>query len=652
MKKVLLALAAAVVSVSSAFAATVGDTYTKVASSADLTVGDEYIICYETNAMGGKNSSKSFYDNVADGVTINGDVAKIENASVMSFTIVEGTAAGTYAFKLEDGKFISCTNIANGNTDSAATLGETSNMNITLSSGVATIIFTKNSNNNSNKFQYNTSSPRFTNYKTGTQKNCTLYKKDSGGYTVLAPSIACVDNVVTITNNEEGASVYYTIDGTEPDANSTLYTAPFAITETCTVKAVAIKDGESSITTTYNATFVAPAEVEPFTSSIAAVDDVITAARGTEITFTSLHAAKIEAVIAIEGQDGATESVESDKFVYTVSGAASIMLTSYNVDGTEAHSALYEIALEAAPLCGELVFNPASGSAVIAGSEVTITCENAATITYIIEINGELGDAIEVEGNEAKVVVNEACTIHADAKNIDGVPSEAAEASYTIAEAPATGDFTFVFGVDGQNVIKLANKEIAVSSESSKLEDLNNLDGVKFTAPDGCSIEFSIGTSRNAPRFFKSASSVKNPATDHVRVYNGNTMTVSVPEGTVITSLSFTQVTNATTWTEMPADPAGTWSGKTWTPAPAASAMMREAAKGVESVTFKPTGTTHFATVTVNYERPTTGVGSVVVDDANAPVEYYNLQGVRVENPANGLYIRRQGNNVSKVFVR
>ena len=473
-----------------------------------------------------------------------------------------------------------------------------------------------------------------------------------GGNTVLAPSIACVDNVVTITNNEEGASVYYTIDGTEPDANSTLYTAPFAITETCTVKAVAIKDGESSITTTYNATFVAPAEVEPFTSSIAAVDDVITAARGTEITFTSLHAAKIAVEIDVEGHETTTTEVESDKFVYTVSEAAVISLISYNVDGSEAHSAVYEIALEAAPLCGEVVFNPASGSAVIAGSEVTITCENAATITYIIEINGELGDAIEVEGNEAKVVVNEACTIHADAKNIDGVPSEAAEASYTIAEAPATGDFTFVFGVDGQNVIELANKEIAVSSESSKLEDLNNLDGVKFTAPDGCSIEFSIGTSRNAPRFFKSASSVKNPATDHVRVYNGNTMTVSVPEGTVITSLSFTQVTNATTWTEMPADPAGTWSGKTWTPASAASAMMREAAKGVESVTFKPTGTTHFATVTVNYERPTTGVGSVVVDDANAPVEYYNLQGVRVENPANGLYIRRQGNNVSKVFVR
>lgn len=36
----------------------------------------------------------------------------------------------------------------------------------------------------------------------------------------------------------------------------------------------------------------------------------------------------------------------------------------------------------------------------------------------------------------------------------------------------------------------------------------------------------------------------------------------------------------------------------------------------------------------------------------NAPVEYFNLQGVRVANPENGLYIRRQGNKVSKVIVK
>ncbi|MDE6174636.1 MAG: hypothetical protein K2F88_03640 [Duncaniella sp.] len=46
------------------------------------------------------------------------------------------------------------------------------------------------------------------------------------------------------------------------------------------------------------------------------------------------------------------------------------------------------------------------------------------------------------------------------------------------------------------------------------------------------------------------------------------------------------------------------------------------------------------------------GIADIVLDNENAPVEFFNLQGVRVENPSNGLYIRRQGNKVSKVIIR
>lgn len=48
----------------------------------------------------------------------------------------------------------------------------------------------------------------------------------------------------------------------------------------------------------------------------------------------------------------------------------------------------------------------------------------------------------------------------------------------------------------------------------------------------------------------------------------------------------------------------------------------------------------------------TTGLNDIEAVDADAPVEYYNLQGVRVADPTPGLYIRRQGNNVSKVIIR
>lgn len=51
-------------------------------------------------------------------------------------------------------------------------------------------------------------------------------------------------------------------------------------------------------------------------------------------------------------------------------------------------------------------------------------------------------------------------------------------------------------------------------------------------------------------------------------------------------------------------------------------------------------------------ENGFTGVSDITVDDANAPVLYYNLQGVRVDNPQNGLYIRVQGKKATKVAIR
>ena len=47
-----------------------------------------------------------------------------------------------------------------------------------------------------------------------------------------------------------------------------------------------------------------------------------------------------------------------------------------------------------------------------------------------------------------------------------------------------------------------------------------------------------------------------------------------------------------------------------------------------------------------------TAINDINVDNVNAPVEYFNLQGIRVENPSKGLYIRRQGNKVEKVYVK
>lgn len=48
---------------------------------------------------------------------------------------------------------------------------------------------------------------------------------------------------VSITHSDKDAKIYYTLDGTEPTAGSTLYTSPFVIEATTEVKAIAVTDG-------------------------------------------------------------------------------------------------------------------------------------------------------------------------------------------------------------------------------------------------------------------------------------------------------------------------------------------------------------------------------------------------------------------------
>jgi len=60
---------------------------------------------------------------------------------------------------------------------------------------------------------------------------------------------------VTISCETDGASIYYTLDGTDPTSASTPYTGAITISETKTLKAIAIKDDESSVIASATYTF-------------------------------------------------------------------------------------------------------------------------------------------------------------------------------------------------------------------------------------------------------------------------------------------------------------------------------------------------------------------------------------------------------------
>lgn len=67
---------------------------------------------------------------------------------------------------------------------------------------------------------------------------------------VSKPVISGLTSFVSSTqvsiNAEDGATIYYTIDGTDPTTSSTQYTVPFALTTTKVVKAIAVKGDKQS----------------------------------------------------------------------------------------------------------------------------------------------------------------------------------------------------------------------------------------------------------------------------------------------------------------------------------------------------------------------------------------------------------------------
>lgn len=74
---------------------------------------------------------------------------------------------------------------------------------------------------------------------------------------------------LTVTITAPAGEIYYTTDGSVPTAgNGTRYTAPFSVTEACTVSAVAVLDGRSSAVATAEYTVLTPI-VKNGTASVA-----------------------------------------------------------------------------------------------------------------------------------------------------------------------------------------------------------------------------------------------------------------------------------------------------------------------------------------------------------------------------------------------
>ena len=214
------------------------DSFVKVTDDNQIVVGQEYIFVspdYDV-AAGAKHDSGNYLTSVE--AVISDDTATSTEALV--FTL--GGSAGAYSFQCDDGYLSSSAakNVTLSNSESTM-------WSVSVSSSGATI-----SGSSVGTFQYNSSSPRFTTY-TSTQKPAYLYVRGAATtQTVATPVFSpgegtyTSSQTVTITCETEGASIYYTLDESDPTTASTLYTGPVFIDkdeEVVELRAIAVKEG-------------------------------------------------------------------------------------------------------------------------------------------------------------------------------------------------------------------------------------------------------------------------------------------------------------------------------------------------------------------------------------------------------------------------
>ena len=358
-----------------------------------------------------------------------------------------------------------------------------------------------------------------------------------GVETVAAPVITAESTTfnedeslfVTIETETEGAEIYYTLEGSEPTENSVKYTEPFEITETTTIKAIAVKEGFKN-SEVAEATFTAidpnGGSFELVASELGVANGVAvesltfgnvtatfglgsnsnapkyyssgTAIRcygGNTITFTGAKGVTITGIELTYGSSDGSNAITADCGTFeanTWTGASNkVVLT---VGGTSGNRRI--AAIKVSYSVGENVVVIATPSitastSFIGSTTVEITNNEEGTTLYY-STNGE-----DYETYTGALTISETTTVYAKAVDANGNESAVAEATYTkievlsIAEAKAAYDnagANIDVAVDLTGAVVTVNngQYLFIENETTGINIYNSgaeyAEGTKFTA--------------------------------------------------------------------------------------------------------------------------------------------------------------------------
>ena len=259
-----------------------GTQYTLVESETDLVAGGEYIISggasgYPYSVLMGSMNSGNYGNPVTSGFSYNAD-SKIltveDDCEAMPLTLGGSTDAWTF---YTGSAYLSLTSAANNLYTSSSASSDNAKWTIDVDNlPNHKQLIANNGYTNTRYLEYNSSSPRFACYTTGSQQAVALFKKVASAAVkapVITPesgNIVGYSQLVTISQENNGTIYYtYTTDGTDPTdptEASNEYTAPFWVEVSnlggqVKIKAVAKETGKdlSNVTGITSYLFVAPA---------------------------------------------------------------------------------------------------------------------------------------------------------------------------------------------------------------------------------------------------------------------------------------------------------------------------------------------------------------------------------------------------------
>ena len=449
------------------------------------------------------------------------------------------------------------------------------------------------------------------------------------------------NNTVSIACDTDGATIYYTIDGTEPTTSSTKYTGAFTLSSNATVKAIAVKSG-------WNNSDVASAS---FTYTVETVATPTITPNGGELKYgnntVTIACATADATIYYT-TNGATPTTSSTKYTgaFTLTSNATVkaiaVKTGWNNSSVASASFTYTVETVATPVIAP------NGGEIEAGTTISISCATSgATIYY--STNGAEPTTVY----SAPFALNEAATVKAVAKKTGWNNSATAQASFTIKQEVVEPEEP---EIEEPEEPEFVGKTWTVNLKSGEVDDNNGYiatfsASVAVTLPED--VTAYVVTRTLLSYIYTSEVSGKTiPANTGVILFSENGGNITITEAAADATVAKISTNKLIATGD---NSVKTSSNKYFVLQEKSGSMtFVKVSKNttVAANTAYLEGSSWYSSMKLSVDNENPEVSGVEgVEAENAEVEYYNLQGVKVENPEKGIFIKKQGNKTTKVVL-